>query len=80
MLKVMIDLVQRDKPIFGENLTFWLALTLKPYNITLKLTTGECLNIHYVRTKFRANPSGSGIFCVDLTWNDNRPVSMIIHN
>ena len=31
---------------------------------------GECLNRHYVRTKFRPNPRGSGIFCVDLTWND----------
>ena len=30
----------------------------------------ECLNRHYVRTKFRQNPRGSGIFCVDLTWND----------
>ena len=33
----------------------------------LKLTIGDR---HYVRTKFRPNPRGSGIFCVDLTWND----------
>ena len=25
-------------------------------HITLKLTMGECLNRHYVRTKFRPNP------------------------
>ena len=31
---------------------------------------GECLNRHYVRIKFCPNPKGSGIFCVDLTWND----------
>ena len=27
-----------------------------------KLTVGECLNRHYVRTNFRPNPWGSGIF------------------
>ena len=31
---------------------------------------GECLNRHYVRTKFRPNPRGQAFFCVDLTWND----------
>ena len=31
---------------------------------------GECLNRHYVRTKFRPNPRGQVFFCVDLTWND----------
>ena len=36
----------------------------------LKLTMGECLNRHYVRTKFRPNPRGQVFFCVDLTWND----------
>ena len=42
----------------SRNLGFWLALTLKPYNmhIMLKLTVGECLNRHYV----------SGIFWMDL--------------
>ena len=38
--------------------------------IMLKLTMGECLNRRYVRTRFHPNPRGSGIFCVDLTWND----------
>ena len=53
---------------------FLAALTLKPYNIImLKLTMGECLKRCYVRTKFRPNPWGSGIFWVDLTWNDPHP-------
>ena len=33
VLKVMVEQVQRGKPKFGEKLTFWLALILKPYNI-----------------------------------------------
>ena len=33
VLKVMVDQVPRGKPKFGKKLTFWLALTLKSYNI-----------------------------------------------
>ena len=33
----------------------------------LKLTMGECLNRHYVRTKIH---EGKGFSCVDLTWID----------
>ena len=53
----------------AEIWTFWLVLTLKPYDIMLKLTMSEFLKRCSVRVKFRQNPWGSDI-CVDLTWND----------
>ena len=61
----------RGKPKFGQKLTFWPGSNSEAIqHIMLKLTMGECLNRHYVRTKFRPNPRGQVFFCVDLTWND----------
>ena len=71
VLKVMVDEVRRSKPKFGTKIDFLAGSNSEAIqHIMLKLTMGECLNRHYVRTKFRPNPRGSGIFCVDLTWND----------
>ena len=63
--------MRKSKPNFGKKIDFLAGSNSEAIqHIMLKLTMGECLNRHYVRTKFRPNPRGSGIFCADLTWND----------
>ena len=57
MLKVMIDMTCAMSGSNSEAIQ----------HIKLKLTMGECLNRHYVGTKFHPNLLGSGNFCVDLT-------------
>ena len=57
-----LHVVPSGKPKFGKKLTFKILAGCNSeaiQHIIVKLTLGECLKRHYVRTK-----------CVDLTWND----------